>query len=595
MAGGSGAGPSAFPKLFAHRSRMNHKAMVYYATALAALTGVFIALHLIRQLVLKTGIAAKLSFPAMPFVFVSRTIRRISVRKAPLLPSTGHAAVAIAYVVANIVFTLTYIDTSALPYITVIGARTGWLAIVNNVVVVFLSLKNTPLGYLTAWSYERLNILHQVAGYVTMTLIIVHGATYSSYFIQQGNLARLRVHEEIYGIVSGFAFLIVVLAGAIVRLWYYELSYILHVSGFAISMVLVGLHQPELSKKIVIITAVGAGIWLFDRSIRLVRVVGYGLNNTATVHPLPGGGTRIILKKAPYGASSGDHCFLWIPKIRAFEMHPFTIAAMEPLEFVINSYDGFTHDLHKYAVSHPGATLKASVEGSYGTFPNPAEYDKIVLVAGGSGASFTVGTALNLLKQLTRNPTQSIVFVWVLKRHTHLEWFGRHLSTIHDSLPSSVLLYVTRSPGCPDYYQETFAKEGRSHSGTTSSNASSPVTPATERFDAASGIPRQLPKVLTCAIFDPEKPGFESDVTFSVSSIQQNRLPDHINSIPIHYGRADVAAIIRNAVNNAAPDQRVLVMGCGPEGLMTEVRNTTASCIRTSGPAVELHCEQFGW
>ncbi|GKT90532.1 ferric reductase like transmembrane component [Colletotrichum tofieldiae] len=481
MAGGSGGGPSAFPKLFAQRSHMNHEAMTYYATALAALAGVFIAFHLIRLLSQKTGIAAKLSFIAKPFVFASR----VSVRKVPFLPSTGHAAIAIIYVVANIVLTLTYIDTSVLPYLTVVGARAGWLSIVNIAFVVFLALKNTPLGYLTAWSYERLNILHQIAGYVTMALIIVHGATYSSYFIQQGNLARLRIHEEMYGIVSGFTFLVVVLAGAIVRLWYYELSYILHVSGFAISMVLVGLHQPELSKKIVIITAVGAGIWLFDRGVRLVRVVAYSFNNTATVHPLPNGGTRITLKKPPYGASSGEHCFLWIPKIRALEMHPFTIAAMDPLEFVINSYDGFTRDLHEYAVRHPGATLKASVEGSYGTFPNPAEYDKVILIAGGSGASFTVGTALNLLKQLTRNSGQSVVFVWMVKEHTRLEWFARHLSTIHDSLQSSVLLCVTRTTASSN----PITNEDRSRSGTISSEASSHITPATEKFDTENGIP----------------------------------------------------------------------------------------------------------
>ncbi|KAK1997797.1 ferric reductase like transmembrane component [Colletotrichum falcatum] len=593
MAGGSGGGPSAFPQLFAQRSRMNHEAVTYYASALAAIMGVFIVFHLTRLLAQKTGLASRLPFAAKPFVFVSRIIRRVSVRKVPFLPSTGHAVVATIYVVVNIVLVLTHIDTSTLPYLSVVGARAGWLSIVNIAFLVFLALKNTPLGYLTAWSYERLNVLHQIAGYVTMALIIVHGVTYSSYFISQGNLARLRVHEEIYGITSGFTFLVVVLAGAIVRLWYYELSYILHVSGFAISMVLVGLHQPEMSKKIFYITAAAAGIWLLDRAIRLVRVVAYSFNNTATVHPLPNGGTRITLNKAPYGASSGEHCFLWIPKIRAFEMHPFTIAAMDPLEFVINSYDGFTRDLHEYAVRHPGATLKASVEGSYGTFPNPAEYDKVILVAGGSGASFTVGTALNMLKRLTRSSGQSIVFVWMVKEHTRLEWFAHHLSTINGALSSSVLLYVTRPPGTSDGPFTT--TEDRSRSTTISSEASSPVTPATEKFDIENGIPQQLPKVFTRAVSSSEKSGFESDGQLPVSPLQKNGPPVHINAIPINYGRADVAAIIRTTINDATPDQRVLVMGCGPDSLMTQVRNTTASCIRTSGPAVELHCEQFGW
>ncbi|KAK2021010.1 ferric reductase like transmembrane component [Colletotrichum zoysiae] len=592
MAGASGGGPSAFPKLFAQRSRMNHEAMTYYATGLAAIMGVFIVFHLTRLLAQKSGLASRLSFAAKPFVFVSRIIRRVSVRKVPFLPSTGHAVVATIYVVANIVLCLTYIDTSTLPYLSVIGARAGWLSIVNITFLVFLALKNTPLGYLTAWSYERLNVLHQIAGYVTMALIIVHGVTYSSYFIGHGNMARLRVHEEIYGIVSGFMFLMLVLAGAIVRLWYYELFYILHVSGFAIAMVLVGLHQPELSKKIIYITAAAAGIWVLDRAVRFVRVVAYSFNNTATVHPLPNGGTRITLKKAPYGASSGEHCFLWIPKIRALEMHPFTIAAMDPLEFVINSYDGFTRDLHEYAVRNPGATLKASVEGSYGTFPNPAEYDKVVLVAGGSGASFTVGTALNMLKRLTPSSGQSIVFVWMVKEDTRLEWFAHHLSTINDALSSSVLLYVTRSPGSPGSPVTT---EDRFRSATISSEASSPTTPDTEKFDVETGIPRQPPKVVTRAISSSENSGFESDGKSPVSSLQKNGAPAHINTIPINYGRADISAIIRTTINDASPNQRVLVMGCGPDSLMTEIRNTTASCIRTSGPAVELHCEQFGW
>ncbi|CCF44647.1 hypothetical protein CH063_13980 [Colletotrichum higginsianum] len=72
MAGGSGGGPSAFPKLFAQRSRMNHEAMIYYAIILGTLMGIFVAFHLTRLLSQKTRLAAKLSFLAMPFVFISR-------------------------------------------------------------------------------------------------------------------------------------------------------------------------------------------------------------------------------------------------------------------------------------------------------------------------------------------------------------------------------------------------------------------------------------------------------------------------------------------------------------------------------------------
>ncbi|KAK1850894.1 ferric reductase transmembrane component 5 [Colletotrichum chrysophilum] len=589
------SGPSAYPLLFAKRTRMNQDVVTWFAIILSSLMGVFIVFHLSRLFAQKTGLASKLSGATKPFVFVSRIVRRYSVLKFPALPSTGHAVIALLYIVVNVVLLLTYLDDSLLPYITVVAARAGWLAIANIVFVIFLSLKNTPLGYLTAWSYERLNVLHQIAGYVTMALIIVHGATYSSYFIEANNAARLRVHEEIYGIASGFTFLTLVVAGAVVRFWSYELFYVIHVSFFAISMVLVGLHQPEMTKKIIIATALGSALWLSDRILRFFRVAYYSINNTATVYPLPHGGTRVVLKKAPIMANSGEHCFLWIPKIRAFEMHPFTIANMDPLEFVINSYDGFTRDLHRYATSNPGATVKASVEGSYGRFPNPAEYDKIVLVAGGSGASFTFGMALNLLKRIGDGAQKSIVFVWMVKDPARFEWFSESLATINRALNSSIQLYVTRSPGSHGSSQEDMVQTDRSRSGTISSDASTPFTPATEKFDEAAHAPRQPSKVLTRTVSDPEKSGNESDLTTPTSPIQQATVGSHINNIPIHYGRPDVSKIITKAIEEAPANQRVLVMGCGPATLMTQVRNTTASHIRTSGPAVELHCEQFGW
>lgn len=66
-------------------------------------------------------------------------------------------------------------------------------------------------------------------------------------------------------------------------------------------------------------------------------------------------------------------------------------------------------------------------------------------------------------------------------------------------------------------------------------------------------------------------------------------------SIEITYARPDIGVLIEETVNKMPVDKSVLVMGCGPEELMTIVRNTTAASIRPGGPLVELHCEQFGW
>ena len=50
------------------------------------------------------------------------------------------------------------------------------MAIVNVAFVTFLALKNTPLAFLTAYSYEKLNPLHQVGGYTTIIYVFLHAA-----------------------------------------------------------------------------------------------------------------------------------------------------------------------------------------------------------------------------------------------------------------------------------------------------------------------------------------------------------------------------------------------------------------------------------
>ncbi|KAH6690493.1 ferric reductase NAD binding domain-containing protein [Plectosphaerella plurivora] len=600
-AGGGGHYDPVQLVAFAKRLALNHDSMSYYALGLGILMMFFITVHLIRT-VSGGSFSSKSSPLATPFVHSSRVLRRILVRKVPLLPSAGHAWLAIVYITLNTVLTFTPLPVHPrLGFQTNVASRTGWLSMANICLAVLLSLKNTPLGYLTTWSYERLNVLHQIVGYTTMAQCIIHASTYSSYFINQGNMARLRVPEEIYGTVAGFTMLTLVVVGFTIRRWWYEMFYIVHISFFILTLVFLGLHQPETHKRMIFAVAFASAIWFCDRIIRIIRLTLYSINNSATVHPLPHGGTRIVLRKAPIGARSGEHCFIWLPKIRALEMHPFTIAATNPLEFVVASYDGFTQDLHNFAKNNPGAEIKASVEGSYGTFPNPASYDKIVLIAGGSGASFTTGMALNLLERLNGSGDRSVTFVWMVKDYHHLEWFSKHLDTINRALKASFLLYVTRGSPIPAPTTDSNPIQRQD----TASTTGQPESRLEKTFDEEKPLPSKPSRILTRALSDPEKSGYESDPTSAgpMSAVSPTEslmtsaaLPrTHYHGIPIHYRRPDVRAIIEQAIDSTAADKRILIMGCGPEGLMNEARNTTAGRIRTAGPAVELHCEQFGW
>ncbi|KAL7932266.1 ferric reductase NAD binding domain-containing protein [Trichoderma chlorosporum] len=558
-----------------HREDLNHRQMYGFIGATGGLAAIFISFHLGRRIAQKSNIGKK---GVSALAALSRKPRNVLLRTAPGLPSRGHAILVFLYFAINIILTFTDIDnTSFLNMNSNLAARAAWMAIANLCVLIFLALKNTPLAFLTAWSYERLNILHQIAGTMCIVFVIIHASCYASYFGFAGEISVLRDQSIIYGEVAGASFFIVGFAGIVIRRWWYELFYYVHISFWIIAIVMVGLHQPSFGEKIVYVTIVTAGIWVLDRLVRMARLLIYSTNNSAVLAPLPNGGTRVTLKKAPLGAVSGQHCFLWIPTIRTCETHPFTIASMDPLEFVVSCHDGFTQDLHRYAVKNPGATVKASIEGPYGTLPDASEYDRVVLIAGGSGSTFTFGMALNMLKNAASSQLdKKITFIWMVKYESHLKWFASHLDTLAQDARVDLQLYVTRS---------SEKKEDDPCSD------SKPTTPSDVDIEKAAEAVMAQP----LASAESSSDEFGPEERDSAPNAVPVEAQPHSYEGNIRRGKPDVASLIEAIIGETPVEQRVLVSGCGPDGLMAQVRNTTAACIRSDGPGVELHCEQFGW
>ncbi|SPN99531.1 related to ferric-chelate reductase [Cephalotrichum gorgonifer] len=569
--GGGGGGPSAFPQKYAKRARMNEEAMQYYAAALCGLMFLFVFIHLTRLFSQKTGLNKATIFA--PFHYTSRILRRRLLPRFPGLPSRGHAVLAVLFISINLVVSFVHMDNNNLGIQTNLAARWGWLAVANMVVAVFLSLKNTPLAYISAWSYERVNVMHKIVGSVTMVAVILHACTYASYFGTSGNVKRLREHEEIFGIVSGFCMLALVFAAVVIRRFMYELFYVMHVLFFLATVVFVGLHQPEVAKRILIVTCIVGGLWVFDRSIRFLRLVFYSFNNEATVYPLPDGGTRIVLRKGPSGQVSGSHCFVWIPGVRFFEMHPFTIVSSKSHEFVVASHDGFTRDLHSFATAHPGRKVMASVEGPYGTFPNLTSFDRVIMFAGGSGASFTVGMALNSME--SREGKKPIEFHWMVRHRGYFSWFADFIQTLSGSNKVNVKLHVTGNT-------PPSSSDGPKPFISTPHRSTSPIDIDLEDSD--------IEKVRS----GPSTPSHAENITPCLGNCGAHQICLS-SGLEITEGRPDVGKLIRAEVAKAERTERILIMGCGPPSLMDDVRNATAACIECEGPAIELHCEQFGW
>lgn len=181
---------------------------------------------------------------------------------------------------------------------------------------------------------------------------------------------------------------------------------------FLLIIITIALHRPQISKSAVVIIIFTACLWFTDRLIRFLKLCWNFAGNYATLTALPDRAVRVRLTRS-VRAAAGSHAFLWFPAIRLIETHPFTMLATEPSEFVIKAHDGFTKDLWRYAEKAPGKRLRCSVEGGYGQVLDFKPFDKVILVAGGSGASFTFAIALDLIR--AKSEAKSIDFVWAVR------------------------------------------------------------------------------------------------------------------------------------------------------------------------------------
>lgn len=211
------------------------------------------------------------------------------------------------------------------------------------------------------------------------------------------------------GIVAGLAMLSILTTTFLLRRVRYEVFYIVHIIMFMVVIIGVGMHRPDFKTQSIYIIIFSACIWFSDRLLRGTRILINSVNNRATIYPLPQGGVWIVMRRTPWRTIPGTHVFLCIPKIRAIETHPFTVVSTNPLEVVISSQDGFTGDLYHLASKRPSAVLSASCDGPYGTLPNFAKFDHVILVAGGSGATFTISVALNPIHKMPSDKAKPVV------------------------------------------------------------------------------------------------------------------------------------------------------------------------------------------
>lgn len=245
-----------------------------------------------------------------------------------------------------------------------------------------------------------------------LTGISATSSIYTAVLVKQNNVAKMSELEQVYGWVAFAAFNIIWASSLqFIRRRYYEAFYLIHVAMFIVAVVMLGLHKPKKFKESSI--AIGS-IWIFDRVIRHIKQIYYSYNTTATLIPLSGMATKVVLSRKVH-TLPGSHAFLSIPAIRKFQSHPFTISSCNNVEFVIKAQNGFTLDLHKYALKNPNTKVRAFFDGPYGAVPDFRRFNKVVLFAGGSGGAFSFPIAMDIAMHAGKCNVTHVEFVWVIK------------------------------------------------------------------------------------------------------------------------------------------------------------------------------------
>ncbi|OZJ02272.1 hypothetical protein BZG36_05158 [Bifiguratus adelaidae] len=464
-----------------------------------------------------------------------------------------------------------------------VAFRAGWITVAQLPLLILLAGKNNLIGYLTGTSYERLNLLHRWVARIIFFTASLH-------------MIYLYHNFSFYGLVSmewntdtcpptGTAawvllFWIVFSSFAPIRNLRYELFVAQHVLLYVGFTVALSYHIQPYSRSIWMYSWVPAGFFFLDRVIRLIQyawnnVSSRGLSSQATLQMLPGEVTMVTVKNSRLRSwTPGQHALLSIPKCGHLQSHPFTIACLPSkdngsLKFLIRAKDGFTRCLLKTAAERADApqSLTAFVNGPYGSPKCFAQFERVILISGGTGATFTIPLLLDIAQRSSTGsiPCRNLTLIWVMKSFAQIYWFEdelREASETAKDLNLDIHIHITGgeqvSTECLDVVclclKEDAIQEGLEKRG------------------------------CTCGFADKNK-----------VVAKQSQLPSNIT---IHHGRPVWSTALANLYTTY---DETGVAVAGPTGLAADVRNEVAQIELKHAMRLEdtsglyLHIEHYGF
>lgn len=433
-----------------------------------------------------------------------------------------------------------------------------------------LSMKTpySPMQLLTRQSHESLMSIHQLLGRIITFLLCCHAVSYLNFYVLSGLLAaKLQEFYVLCGVFGIISFTVIgTTALKPVRDWNYRVFYIVHVVLATALLPVLYFHVSHIRiylYETILIYVANAALRFFATTTQTATITQISGTNLLDI--------TIPLNKSPSTNSKwqpGRHAYISLSGhsvLRAFRSNPFTAASIPSLDgqlrFVARILDGNTAKLAQSKSFSP----KVSIEGPYGPASHPdnlLQYDRILFVAGGIGATFIVPLYRQLLGDLS--PTkgsfrrQKVNFLWVARSMADVSWALPADEKEKEGFTERVRFYLT---------QNTDDIAGSSSRGDFTIGEDDEQIPL---GDGEEGIELEEQKKPLMANGSGEKTGSG----FSVTA-----------------GRPDLTRIVEQVFSQSSTE-RVAVLVCGPRGLSRALRRDVGKWVKR-GRQVWFHNEEF--
>ncbi|EDO15899.1 hypothetical protein Kpol_1019p19 [Vanderwaltozyma polyspora DSM 70294] len=353
--------------------------------------------------------------------------------------------------------------------LTVVSFRTDLMSISLFPIIYLFGIRNNPLIEISGISYSTFNYFHKWCAYVCTVLAFIHSIIWTAYAIKDGGYSVWYVDAYWKWGIGAMIFLALLISHSqkVIRDNFYETFLVFH-KVMNIAFILCMYYHCNTLGWLGWIWSM-AGIWIYDRLIRILKIVWNGGIHNARLIDCGNGILKISVpypKFVKYPVGSFAYLYFINPNefwFYTFQSHPFTIMTNprhDPknpnhLLFYLKANKGITRSMLSKILKSGSRTVncKMLIEGPYGaSLPTlKVSRKRCVGVAGGVGVSAVYPHIVELY-QKNYSTDLKHKFIWIINDLNFLGWFGEDLDWLISKSCEVTIIYTGMKNNDLEYY-----------------------------------------------------------------------------------------------------------------------------------------------